>query len=202
MKIAICTPTFGFPTAPYTGSLFNLQACTMQLRPDLMLRYISSCGHLIGARNQCLQMALDAEADRILWVDDDMMFPPDALLRLLQHDRPVVGCSYPKRGPPHEPTAFGKSGPVYPDPRKVAARVLEPVTFLGLGFCLVSSAVVRRLPKDPFQPHPRSPHGLWEDVKFFEDIRALGEEVYLDHALSEAIGHVGQAVFTLKDTQR
>lgn len=201
MKVAICTPIYSDTAALYTARLVEMILHTIKARPDIEPFYVAGSGHLIRARNEIAQMALKREPDFLLWIDADMTFPPHALLTLLGRELSVVGCNCTTRVIPPTPTARrlvdGRFELVYPDPRKIAAQALEPVAFMGLAFCLVSADVMRRMGPNPFQPHPEAAHGLGEDRRFFECVHALGEQAYVDHALSQEIGHVTQTVSTL-----
>ncbi len=201
MKVAICTPLYGDPAARYTNCLAQLIIYTMKTRPDIELEYVSAGGHLIPTRNTVAQSALRRGADFLLWIDGDTTFPAHSLLTLLGHNLAVVGCNCPTRVAPPMPTAFrnveGRTEPVFPDAQKISSGAIEQIGSMGLAFCLISASVIQRLPEGPFRPHPRNPHGLGEDVKLFEDIKALGEGVFLDHALSQQIGHVTSIAFTL-----
>ena len=53
-------------------------------------------------------------ADEILWVDTDMQFPEDALLRLLAHDKDIVGCNYRTRTPPYACAGIYQNGVMAP----------------------------------------------------------------------------------------
>lgn len=48
-------------------------------------------------RNSSVEIALRDGFDWVLWCDSDMKFPADLLMRLLKHDKDIVGCLYCKR---------------------------------------------------------------------------------------------------------
>ena len=54
------------------------------------------------ARNVLAAEALRRGAGHILYVDDDVVLPPDALVRLLARDVPVVSGVYYRRRPPSQ----------------------------------------------------------------------------------------------------
>ena len=50
-------------------------------------------------REDMAYAALETGMDYILFIDDDMMVPPDTLFRLLAHEKPIVGAlAYRRRG--------------------------------------------------------------------------------------------------------
>lgn len=92
-------------------------------------------------RNDLVQMAIDQNMDYIMWIDTDMIMPPDALLRLLAHDKQVVGATYNKRVPPYE-TLGRLKGERPEDLRK--GGLFEAEAMPG-GFMLVKTDVYRRI---------------------------------------------------------
>jgi hypothetical protein len=69
--------------------------------PELKL-FIVSSSLLPESRNRLVAEALNWDADYMLWMDADHVFPCDALLRLLGRSKLVVGFNYARR---HTPTA-------------------------------------------------------------------------------------------------
>ena len=62
------------------------------------------------ARNSMTKTALDNGADYLLWVDADMIFPPDALVRLLNRNVDIAGTEYRRRAPPYAPVGIAMEG--------------------------------------------------------------------------------------------
>ncbi len=56
----------------------------------LAVRY--GTGGIVEARNQLAADFLAGPEEWLLWTDTDMGFPPDALARLLAHEKPMVGA--------------------------------------------------------------------------------------------------------------
>lgn len=54
---------------------------------------ISGDAVLPRVRNSCVAAALMAGADKIVMIDSDIGFDPDQLLRLVRHDREIVGAA-------------------------------------------------------------------------------------------------------------
>lgn len=51
------------------------------------------------ARNSTVKLALESGCDYLMFLDSDMKFPPDTLIRLLKHDKMIVGATYNKKTP-------------------------------------------------------------------------------------------------------
>ena len=70
-------------------SAFWGHLCDLERPPGT--RVIPGRGSSVAAnRNLIARMALDVGAEWVFWLDDDLVFRPDTLLRLLRHDVPVV----------------------------------------------------------------------------------------------------------------
>lgn len=145
--------------------------------------------------------ACKAKATHLLFVDSDITFPEDALLRLLQHGLPIVGVNYPRKRLPVTPTAYADrddyTGPVY---THEDSRGLEKVKHMGFGLCLIDMRVFDALFDDfegpalfHFEPIAKAHYTKWttEDVYFFRRCAQKNVEAYIDHDLSQQIGHVG-----------
>lgn len=50
------------------------------------------------ARNACVAHFLDSTHTHLLFLDTDIVFRPSDVLRLLEHDKPIIGGVYPKKG--------------------------------------------------------------------------------------------------------
>jgi hypothetical protein len=112
-----------------------------QSTPEFEL-FIVSSSLLPESRNRLVAEAINWEADYMLWMDADHVFPNDALLRLLSRSRLVVGCNYARRFSPTSPTAskFGDDDEmdlVWTTKEKGRGREMEEVAHLGLGLCLI-----------------------------------------------------------------
>lgn len=95
------------------------------------------------ARNGLVQL-VPTGADAVLWVDSDIVMPPDALLRLLDHDKDIVGCLYNKRVPPYETVGRLK------DPgADISKGGLHEADYLPGGFVMVKSKVYQSM-KQPY----------------------------------------------------
>jgi hypothetical protein len=200
MKVAIVTATHRHPTTPYVGSLSALLLQARDITPELELNYFLRQGHLIGGRNLLATAALEWGADWLLWIDDDIAFPPHTLAALLAHGKRIVACNCVTRDNPPSPIARaqrgGKRVKVFTMPGQTG---IEEVTNIGLGVCLIAADALRKVPPPIFRQHPeldgRSPG---EDTYLFERLRAAGETIWIDHALSSQVQHWGEFPFTVQ----
>ena len=108
---------------------------------------------LPDSRNVLAQSAINDGATHILYLDADMMFPPDLLNRMLAHDQPIVAVNYVRRTVPTIPTAFIEGdGPLYTEEDD---HGLVEVSHCGMGAMLIRMDVFDGLQQPFFQFVPR-----------------------------------------------
>jgi hypothetical protein len=99
MKIAICSPVHSTVTMEYAYSLTTMVHWTDHaeivfngepVRPEITA-FMERSSVLPQIRNRLVKSAVGYRADYLLWVDADMSFPKESLLRLLSLNLPVVG---------------------------------------------------------------------------------------------------------------
>src|SRR2546429_120520 len=73
---------------------------------DTVVR-VARGGSVAENRNGLTALALEMGAEWIWYVDDDQIFAPDTLPRLLAHDLDVVSGLYVSREFPFKPQAYG-----------------------------------------------------------------------------------------------
>jgi hypothetical protein len=150
------------------------------------------------ARNRLVRMLLDTpQASHILFWDDDVLAPPDGLMRLAAHNLPIVSGFYTSRIPPIQPICYTRM----PGKRHRYQPVLpvEPglhrVDGIGFGFVLIQRAVFERIKAPWFQficGTQRDNHRS-EDFYFCEKALAAGYQIALDFDVQ--CGHVGKYIF-------
>lgn len=195
MKIAICIPVHGDTRATFTLALGRMLLRTAgdwnKVSPNapLQLEIFMGAGALVSvSRERLVGLARNWGADWILWLDADQVFPPTTLLRLITRGKQAVGANYPRREEEARPTAThvdaeGNESLVWSTEDKVKAGMLEPVSYLGLGVCLVSMAAIDKAENPLFD-------AVREDVHFFGKLAAAGVTAFVDHGLSGEVGHI------------
>lgn len=165
-----------------------LFSCQPYARPALQTIQGSSISWL---RNCLVETALKANADYVLFVDSDMTFPADALARLMNRNRAIVGATYTRKRPPY--TVLGRA---LPDAGPLPPHGVVAVAGLPTGFLLVKTSVFRQMKRPWFvesydyEGNPDNPF-IGEDYGFCEKARALGISLWLDIDLSQHVGHIG-----------
>jgi glycosyltransferase involved in cell wall biosynthesis len=93
-KVVLCIPTI---TKPYACTLASIAASLPSLEAagwDHAAVYSVGCPYISHARSTMLRKALNAGADAIIFIDHDLSWQPDALLRLLEIPDEVVSGTY------------------------------------------------------------------------------------------------------------
>lgn len=220
IKIALCIPCYGDPKGKFVQCLTDMIVHTKDAvlshdgeTLDVDIRtFIVSSSILTESRHRLVAEAILWEADFLLFMDADHVFPSDALCRLWARNLPVVGCNYARRCNPTAPTAAkiitdvfeeDHKNLLYTTKEKADAGEVEDVSHLGLGLCLVNAKVFNALQakaeddgKDTFLPlfeFVRKEDGsgvMGEDVFFFHKLKDAGFVPFCDHSLSWEVGHL------------
>lgn len=152
---------------------------------------------LSAARQSVLDAAIKDGATHLFMIDDDMQFPRDVVDRMAAWDKDFVACNYVSKGAASAPTAIGMDGKIYSSGK----TGLESVGYVGLGCCLLRlNDAVKAIPAPMFEVQwiDEKQSYLGEDFFACEKLRYHGIEIYIDHDLSNEIGHIGDFVYTEK----
>lgn len=162
------------------------------------------------ARQQLIDGALEMGCNWILWLDSDMRFPKDALVRLMMHNEDIVGVNYSTRQIPPRYVAIKQVAMEDPNrkgalcPTREDSTGLEEVGAIGFGVVLMKAAFLKNMPpRDDgmwfwFKQDEKSGAHIGEDVYFCVEARKAGAKVYVDHDLSKEIAHIGQMEYRLE----
>lgn len=150
---------------------------------------------LVSSRAELVRQAQKWGADWILWLDSDMQFPADALIRLLMREQEVVGCNYVRRAVPTLPVAVDLNDNLYcTNPEDTG---LVEIKHTGFGCLLTHIKIYNEMQFPWFDTNWVYSTSLekniimGEDVYFFNKIRDLGYKVWLDNDLSQSVVHIG-----------
>jgi hypothetical protein len=146
----------------------------------------------------------------LLFVDNDMAFHSDTIIKLINAEKAVIGAVCSGRKNPPVPNIWSDTSPTRP---------LDKVLGIGMGVTLIETQVFRSLASTGQIGTYKAPghftqEGLRRQVyRFFDHIERDGEEWHEDHsfcmrwrelcggevwALSgERIGHIGDMVYEL-----
>ena len=186
-KILICVPSMDMVASGFAQSLAMLQ------KGGNETAIMFEVGSLIyEARNKLAKQAIAMGADYTMWFDSDMIFQPDTMVRLLEHNAPIVSGAYFRRSPPYHLVAFDECDVTE---RKWTDLELPTETVkcggVGFGCVLVKTEVLFEVAaryKTWFEPA----NNFGEDLSFCWRARQCGYDILLDPTIT--CGHVGHIV--------
>ena len=200
----------GFPAMENWKSAFGM--CVLELITNLMAVKVPGYrsqtvipmqvkGSILPrSRMKLVKAAIDQDCTHILFIDTDQTFPKDTLHRLLQHGKDVVGCNIATKQIPASPTARARGSaidgfPVFTDPDSPA---LEKVWRLGTGIMLIDVRVFKKIGLGVFEVRwvEEIQDYRGEDWHMCEAMERAGFDIWVDHKLSDEIGHVGDYEYT------
>jgi GT2 family glycosyltransferase len=163
---------------------------------------------LSAQRQDLAKSAIEAGCTHTMWLDSDMRFPKDTIIRLLKHDIGIVCANYAKRRFPTEPIAVRKNGK--DEDAKTIQRVytedhstgLVDVDYCGMGVMLVKAEVYKTM-EYPWFAIPWVPNAqdyMGEDVWFCRRAAENGTKTYIDQDLSKEVHHIGSFEFKHEHT--
>jgi hypothetical protein len=196
IKLAILVPTRDMVHAHFAYSLAQLVKTTSEVGIDTYL-YFDSSTILLNQREKLIDEAIKMEADYVLWLDSDMMFPSNVVLKLLAHNKDIVACNYMKRSLPMKTVAYTDLNdwdswvPMEPQ------EELVKVKGIGMGCILMKTEVFKKLEKPYFEFRFKEDTKDWfgEDFILQDKIQKVGYEIFVDTMLSMEIKHVGIYTF-------
>lgn len=170
--LAICIPSFSTFMADTSMALTAMVAYLVQRSVARVAMCNQKASMITMARNDLVERALELNADYLLFVDSDLIFPADAAARLMRHNKDIVGATYNKRVPPYE--TLGKLKGLPPAPEVLAKGGLYEADYLPGGFMLFKADVFRRL-EWPwfFECYNRRGTAMEAFVKMMKDIYML-----------------------------
>lgn len=205
-KVGICIPSRGDMEIGTAFDLAIMSAYDAKYRDGELGVYTVSGTLIFDQREKLAKAAIEDGCDYILWIDADMRFPKTTIERLLQANKDIVGVNATTRTIPVKPTAKNleinieeKTNSWFPVNSK-GRTGLEQVTAIGCGVMLVKKEVFEKTP-GPWFWFYQIPGGkvLGEDVHFCVAAKDAGFDTWVDHDLTQEIGHVGQYTYGWKD---
>ena len=184
------------------GFMYDLAALigfTMKFCPKISVQMTMVRGTLLPAQRHLLVTgALKHDPTHILWLDADMRFPKETLLKLLALKLPIVATNYPTRRSPIIPTAENSAeGLLFTGADDTGLIEADRV---GMGVMLTEASVFKKLPVPWFAVGFNKTSGEYvgEDVFFCQAARKAGYTVFVDMDLSNEIRHLGEFAYGMQ----
>lgn len=194
MKILIAVPCMDQVPAAFCQSL-------------AMLKKVGDCvlamqmGSLIyTSRNNLATKAIQADVDYVFWLDSDMVFEPDTLLRMMdvmqKNDLDILTGLYFRRVPPYTPVLFDKLEMVQDSMFEWSEFQEIPDKLFEVGGCGFGCVLMKADPFFDVQSrfgNMFAPIGnTGEDLAFCWRARQCGFKVWCDPSI--ICGHVGYMI--------
>lgn len=199
-KVIVGVPCGAQVASGFAQDLALMQSYTTFVKPEMDVGlYFVQGTYLPRARATLVNKAIELAATHILWLDSDMRFPKDTLLRLLAHNVQIVGANYATRQAPILPTMQDKDKALLFD---APDRVI-PVSTCGFGCLLTEVDVFRSMDKPYFAYGYNREQDDYasEDAFFCVKAQKAGYQICVDPQLSEVVRHVGSFDYTMAHTR-
>lgn len=150
------------------------------------------------ARERLAEIAIDNGFDYVLFIDDDMICPPEMFEQLFRHRKDIVAALAFTRFAPHKPVLYVteqgfdamtrqdyymcKSWTTYPKDQLVECDAV------GFGAVLIDCKTFKSMPKPWFT----AASGKGEDIQFCLEAGRNGFKVYMDTSCK--LGHLGPPI--------
>ena len=198
MKTLIAIPCMDMLPVGFVQSLLYMH------KGDNPTVYFKPNSLVYDSRNLLSLYAIENGFDNVLWLDSDMLFPPNTLTKLEAYNMDMVTGLYVKRHEPVEPVLYEKiEEPERGSDGKLIANISAytsyprdsffPVAGCGFGCVLTSTKLLKHVWDEygpAFTPYPWSS----EDISFCHRVNQLGYQIYCDSSVS--CGHIGQFIYT------
>ncbi len=201
-RVMVATPAYdGKVCVQYVVALAQSIKLCMARDIDLCPVVVPGEAIIQRARNDLLQIAIDQKVDDSIWIDADIGWQPEWILRLLGYPVDVVGGTYPHK---HATESYVCKGGTL---KRDGETGLLEVIGLGLGFVRMSSQALQAL-YDVGRPYldEKQPRRMAfevtqdkdgriasEDVIGFRRLAECGYQTYLDPFMT--CQHVGSKVY-------
>ncbi len=209
--VFLATPThLGLLSAQWVTSVIQTQRLFSEKNIGLDISMLTGDPMICRARNRLVNQFLRSEATHMLFVDDDISWRAEDLVRMLSHRVPFVGGAVPAK-------TFAKGlqkyvgviesdedGGINQHPEKPLIRAER----IGTGFMLIERKVFHDIEDEnhTYQNEFECPEiaffhtdifdgrYIGEDYVFCEKWKQAGGEIWLDTLC--VLGHVGRHMFT------
>lgn len=211
-KIGIGFPSPDLVSVEFHNALIQLITQSAQFVPLGLTNAVSS--RIAVNRNIIVENARTLGATDILWIDSDSVFPVQALMQLLMHDKDIVCATTCRRkGGDRSPVAVPADlASVKPNQELVSMKqigfpfmltkmsVFDKLDELGLApdkayFAEPPRWMMRKLGWDIAGDDPL----MGEDEYWCKLVLKAGFEIWCDMGLSMQIGHVGSKVYYIEN---
>lgn len=192
IRLAVCIPARDQMHTVTSYCLYNLSNVLTKLGIDNKL-FLSHGTLIINQRHELVLAAREWGATHIMFIDSDIEFTPDCVIRLIDRNLPVVAAAYSKRVEPFIVTAWHK---IYDWNSHVQNFDEDLITCeaVAMGFMLIETEVFDQLDLPWFVIGWHNQY-VGEDIEFCRMLLDKGIDVHLDLYVTKQLGHLGTKNF-------
>ena len=196
MKTMIAIPCMDFVQTEFAQSL-------VALKPVGQIRHAFLASSLVyKSRTDLSLMAIAEKADYVLWLDSDMIFPPELLVDLMDDmaGRDIVSGICHMRRPPYTPVLYKKLRQGFTPAENESEKLLDypkdgPFKVEGCGFgCVMMKTEVLQSVVDKYHELFAPLPGYGEDLSFCIRARGCGYDIWADPKIQ--VGHKASTIVT------
>lgn len=146
VKVMLCTPVMDKFTVEYVTSL--LKTVQTMLQYGIILTPLFNVGDslIMRSRNKLVSYFMDSDNDYLMFIDSDIGWEPEAILRLLAFDKDFSGVMYRNRHQHYSRFTTNIKFPV----NQCQDTGLVEAKHIATGFMLLKRSVIEKL----FKAHP------------------------------------------------
>lgn len=151
--------------------------------PEGSIKIRAKSGSVSQNLNALVDEATKHECTHLFIVEDDSMFAPDTVLRLLSYDKEVITGLCLQRNPPFRPYIYDgfdpESGLIWRNLNDNESGLIK-VAATGMGGILIKMDVFKRLRKPYFSTTFIGEKEWGQDIIFQSDMLKAGVDIYCD----------------------
>lgn len=173
---------------PNTGTIKTMTAFSLlRALKEFPHEYKIICkeGSILHAnREHIVKRAIEEKCTHLLFLDTDMYFESDAIVRLLKRDKDIIGADYNTRAvPTHSTVVNAKKGQ------------LTTCESVATGFLLIKLAVFKKLSHPWFfwESNDKGEVVTGEDYWFNRKAREAGYKIWVDKTI--IVKHIGDYAY-------
>jgi hypothetical protein len=196
-KLCVAIPNYGEIKAETVYCIFLALIKTVMETGCGLHLIMPSWGMCDEARRDCSQEALDVGASHLMFIDSDMVFPDNGILRLASLNKRIIGANYNRRTLPLTSTVklSNREGQLIEVPGDQIPKQPFKCYAVATGFMLIQVDVFKELSRPWFYYEylEGKDTTTGEDVGFCKKAREKGIDVWCDPTIE--VRHIGDYAY-------
>ena len=188
MRLGICVPMYTVVPSSFVINFINRLAELQTNGRNYEVKIYIKTGTVIDrARNQLVKLALDDGCDYVMFIDADMLLPPNSIDELLDMNVGIASGLYFSKGKPYLPVARIKkeNSELHQYLDDFEFNKVIKVAGAGRGCCLIKAEVFKNIEYPYFKFEWKETkdgeiYALAEDLYFCENALKKGYDTYLN----------------------